>query len=286
MFLQQICTQMTENEGACNEVDTSFSFRLHIVRHAETVANRAGIVLGQIDSPLTNLGVKQALAAHHEYGTHNYWKVFSSDLERCTKTVRLILFGNTENNDTDDERKVDIIHLDKRLRERAKGAREGQCKTLSYSKALELLKKRNGNEGESSGESVPLLETEEEVLERFNKWLEETICAAYAHYCSMKRCGEYNVLAVSHSGTLRTVFENIIGKQLPCNAEREEESGKSGRLVIPNTSKTIIEFTAVSESISAADEVVVSLGGEGSKLTFCRPQLIEYTKTAHFHRVK
>eukprot|EP00979_Chaetoceros_neogracilis_P011522 scaffold2884_cov267-Chaetoceros_neogracile.AAC.13 len=277
---------MTEDEGAvvCNDMNP-FSFRLHVLRHAETVANKAGIVLGQFDSPLTELGVKQAMAAHNEYGTNNYWKVFSSDLERCRKTSWLILFG-TEIKDSDDAIQSGI-HLDSRLRERSKGAREGQCKHLSYSEALALWEKRKESKGESCKDSVPFLESEEEVLERFQKWLEETICAAYADYCSMKQCvcGEYNVLAISHSGTLRTVFEKMIGNQLPCDAEREDESGKSGRLVIPNTSKTIIEFTAVNESSTTADEVRVVTLGEGSNPKFWRPRLLEYTNTAHFQKI-
>jgi bisphosphoglycerate-dependent phosphoglycerate mutase len=44
--------------------ENNFVFRLHLVRHGETEANRAEIVLGQIDSPLTNLGIQQARAAH------------------------------------------------------------------------------------------------------------------------------------------------------------------------------------------------------------------------------
>lgn len=364
-------------------LNNSIIFRLHLVRHAETVANEAGIVLGQIDSPLTKLGVKQSIAAHQEYGIlgtrlsydvdndGKYWKVFSSDLERCKTTSRLILFGSattsststaendknrngivgaaannintnstnivvSNNNNNNTATVTTIIHLDKRLRERAKGAREGQSKHLSHSEALELFKQNAQKQGKIFRESdLPLIETEMEVLDRFQDWLEETLADAVDHYCnSMRNFNDndntnenvdtspeqnpsniYNVLAISHSGTLRVIFEKLIGEQIPSNAEREEEgmiglgdtSTNSGRLMIPNTSKSIIEFTrmisttcnsssdvhnkSVVEKNTNSDEIetvkILTRGGvEGGDEICWRPRLLDYTNTKHFRKIK
>ena len=378
---------------------------MHLVRHAETEANEVGIVLGQIDSPLTKLGVKQSIAAHHEYGggilgtstgtgtgtgtgtstrVHDddydvdndggkYWKVFSSDLERCKTTSRLILFGSTTSATTSTENDKNrngiavaaaatnnintstctttttIIHLDKRLRERAKGAREGQSKHLTYSEALELFQQNAQKQGKIFRESdIPLLETELEVLDRFQDWLEETLADAlhHYHYCNSRRnCNDndstndntnanvdtspeqkpsniYNVLAISHSGTLRVIFEKLIGDQTPSNAEREEEginvfgnintststSKNSGRLMIPNTSKSIIEFTrmisttcgsrsdvhnklVVEKNTNSDENEMVKIktrgGGveEGDEICW-RPRLLDYMNTKHFRMIK
>ena len=366
-------------------LNNNIIFRLHLVRHAETEANEAGIVLGQIDSPLTKLGVKQSIAAHHEYGyagilgttrllsydvdnDGKYWKVFSSDLERCKTTSRLILFGSatsattstendknrngiavaaaaTNNINTSTCSSTTIIHLDKRLRERAKGAREGQSKHLTYSEALELFQQNAQKQGKIFRESdIPLLETELEVLDRFQDWLEETLADAvhHYHYCNSRRnCNDndstndntnanvdtspeqkpsniYNVLAISHSGTLRVIFEKLIGDQTPSNAEREEEgikvfgntstSKNSGRLMIPNTSKSIIEFTrmisttcgsisdvhnklVVEKNTNSDENEMVKIktrgGGveEGDEICW-RPRLLDYMNTKHFRMIK
>ena len=400
-------------------------FRLHLVRHAETVANEAGIVLGQIDSPLTKLGVKQSIAAHHEYhadaddddddddgagdggdgddgtaGTSTrivrvdtiddngsngsndndndndgkYWKVFSSDLERCKTTSRLILFGNDNKNRNgiannninanssnstniavssnnnknaanNNNNTTTIIHLEKRLRERAKGAREGQSKHLTYSEALEQLKlklfqqqqqQQQQQQGKLIRESdlpLPLLETEMEVLDRFQDWLQETLADAVDHYCNstsnIRNCNDddcnddddvnttntttspeeqdpsnvYNVLAISHSGTLRIIFEKMIGDQIPSNAEREEViigDTNSGRLMIPNTSKSIIEFTriisttgttgttstnSVHNNSDETETVRISTRGGGDEICW-RPRLLDYANTMHFRKIK
>ena len=413
-------------------LNNNIIFRLHLVRHAETEANEVGIVLGQIDSPLTKLGVKQSIAAHHEYGggilgtstgtgtgtgtgtrVHDddydvdndggkYWKVFSSDLERCKTTSRLILFGSTTSATTSTENDKNrngiavaaaatnnintstcststnivissnhnhnhnnnnnntgttttstttttVIHLDKRLRERAKGAREGQSKHLTYSEALELFQQNAQKQGKIFRESdIPLLETELEVLDRFQDWLEETLADAlhHYHYCNSRRnCNDndstndntnanvdtspeqkpsniYNVLAISHSGTLRVIFEKLIGDQTPSNAEREEEginvfgnintstSKNSGRLMIPNTSKSIIEFTrmisttcgsrsdvhnklVVEKNTNSDENEMVKIktrgGGvdveEGDEICW-RPRLLDYMNTKHFRKIK
>ena len=111
---------------------------------------------------------------------------------------------------------------------------------------------------------------------------------------------EYNILAISHSGTIRIVLENLVGDQLPDNVERESGSyimmdnlsstSKHGRLVVPNTSKSVIEFTMVNENehepagtdsdafVSGNFSFKTTLGGKDFIWT---PKLIDCLNVSH-----
>ncbi len=286
--------------------ENSFIFRLHCVRHGETEGNRAGIVLGQIDSPLTRLGIQQAKAAHQSFGKDHkqFWRIFSSDLGRCIRTSNLILgLEENEGSGKEDKKECDRttlpFTLDKRLRERAKGVREGQNKYLTYDEAMEIYQKRKRKrecDGNKDKQHVPLLENDDQVMDRVNIWLEETIRDAYSHYCSHDGCkmNGYDVLVISHSGTLRILIENLVGKQLPRDVDREKE-GKggskvlAGRLIIPNTSKTIIEFKTLgtdeaSASLRNDTNGHAALGAKSGKkfVSSFDARLIEFANVSHF----
>lgn len=309
----------TEEDSEDKEHDSRFTFTLHLVRHAETEANRAGIVLGQSDSPLTDKGISQAKAAHTAYGTHNpngqfYWKIFSSDLGRCVSTARLILGMTSESLDDgagqENEENYVIFFQDKRLRERAKGIREGHSKHLSYEQVMEEI--QHGRKTAVcddnmatifESDSPMLLESELQVMERFQDWLDETIRDAYKHYCECQ-CqsgggggdGSYHVLVISHSGLIRIVLERFLhlGKQIPANASREGECQhtKVSRLVIPNTSKTVIQFTkpkrwnfsADCKSHGLFDHEMNNTDNRdlGHKYASWNATLLDYTNVSHF----
>lgn len=301
--------QIPEHEQAnTNKTKSPFVFRIHLVRHGETEANRAGIVLGQIDSPLTNLGIQQAKAAHQTFGKkHNqFWKIFSSDLGRCVRTSNLIL-GLEDNDNGKNKEGKSFFNLDKRLRERGKGVREGQSIHLTYEEAMQSFQERNRKrcDGNGNGEIVenisllPLLENENQVMDRVNDWIEENIRDAYSHYCNEGGVGiPYDVLAISHSGTLRILIENLVGKQLPHDVERDKvgkegSQGGGGRLMIPNTSKTIIEFTMLGSDDDSADEEsygpirIAALKTEkGHEFVSSHgAKLVDFTNVSHFEYI-
>ena len=217
--------------------------------------------------PLTNIGIQQARAAHQTIGQKKYWRCYVSNQERAFRTAYYILYNKTspshvrqthkENNGNSDEviyynnnneqtNRVDnecSLILEPRLRERAKGVREGRNKNLSYEEALALFEKEQGGR-------MPVLETEQDVWERINDWIMDVwkdACHDYESNCrqndsmSETDAAIYDVLAVSHSGTLRTAIENLVYSQLPPNLEREPGS-QVGRMLVPNTSLTTIEL--------------------------------------------
>lgn len=99
---------------------------LYIVRHGESVANRDVRCAGQRDSPLTNLGEAQAFEAKQLLADVHFDAVYSSDLQRASKTAEIISGAP-----------VPAEHQLANLRERSFGRLEGQSDELWY----ELSKK-------------------------------------------------------------------------------------------------------------------------------------------------
>jgi probable phosphoglycerate mutase len=63
---------------------------LYVVRHGQSEANRDHICAGQMDSPLSELGVRQAKEAKQALSNVHFDTVYSSDLQRASKTVAII----------------------------------------------------------------------------------------------------------------------------------------------------------------------------------------------------
>ena len=242
------------------------TIRLHLVRHGETYANREGIVLGQRESALTAQGIAQALALgerwtstttnknkkQHPTGVPQFWRVYSSDYARTQQTAALILRGGATYDEASQFRAAltATIVPDNRLKERAKGVKEGRKKTMPYDEALQLHQHEHG----TSSAKLPLLESELDVWTRIQAWLEEVIEEASAlqtgtssfarHAQKLHPAGVYEILAVSHSATIRTIVNRLVGDQLPSTVIRgsgDHEGSQAGMLTVPNTSRTIID---------------------------------------------
>ena len=65
---------------------------LYLMRHGETLFNTQGRVQGACDSPLTDLGIKQALLAkdYFDEASITFDAVYSSTQERATDTAKLV----------------------------------------------------------------------------------------------------------------------------------------------------------------------------------------------------
>lgn len=94
------------------------STELIIIRHGETVWNVEGRKHGQLDSPLTALGVLQSKALAERLTEESFAALYSSDLGRAAATARYI-----------SERTAHEIVFDQRLRERNFGVFQGLTDT-------------------------------------------------------------------------------------------------------------------------------------------------------------
>ena len=90
------------------------STKLFIIRHGETVWNLEGRKHGQLDSPLTALGIRQAEALAERLSEESFAALYSSDLGRAVETAEYI--GVRSNHE---------IIFDPRLRERNFGIFQG-----------------------------------------------------------------------------------------------------------------------------------------------------------------
>ena len=163
---------------------------LYLVRHGETEWNKTGIVMGQLDSPLTEAGLGQAKTTAQELKGVNFDAIFSSDLHRAHKTAEIIKL----------EREP-VIQTSKALRERTYGSWEGKLGE-DYRKNFQHLfdkVKELSEEEQKKFRFADDIENDEQVIGRFITQLRE-IAVAYPNK---------TVLVVTHGGCIRTFLMHI-----------------------------------------------------------------------------
>lgn len=287
-----------------------FAVRIHFLRHGETEANTNHLVCGQSDSPLTKEGRNQAKAASRFIDKYAFWRRYTSDLKRAHQTAKIILGLDDDdiredNCPSNGRESNNFLIIDERLRERAKGVREGLAKTLSYDEAMKIFKKQiiesGGDENNVEKEvHLPLLETEDEVWIRIKDWIQDVVNDAYEQFVqSGKRY--YDVFALTHSGTIRIIVDRMVKKQIPIEMI-SEETDKDGipminRLKIPNTSITRIDIhpdMRGTNFISSNGEPLdinidiqsIKKDGNIQKRVFWKAELIDFTSTRHLEEYK
>jgi len=218
--------------------------RLYLIRHGETESNYSGHVLGQRESPLTEKGHEQARLAGTSLSGVSFWRSYSSDLHRAERTAKYILSAN--------EKESDVLRIDSRLRERAKGVREGRHKSLSREECLTIWEKKN------NGLNLPFEEDDNMVWKRFVDWLESEVLrsvnepAGSPCETGIEEKSNVNVLVVSHSGTIRIILNKlkkiIVQQEQIVNEEDKTIKSHQTELVskdmmIPNTSISVVDIS-------------------------------------------
>lgn len=234
------------------------SLRLYLVRHGETLANIQKVVVGQFDSPLTKLGQKQAsaLGETNFIKTTAFWRRYASDLPRTQHTAKLIDPNNA-------------FILDDRLREIAKGARQGFPKSYTLEQCLESFRERP--------EEIPKSETSEDAWKRLSSFLKHIFKDAIEE-ASDSVSETKNLLVVCHSGSLRLLLHKLVPHAHPLleiSADTNGALDDTKRFQIPNTSLTVLELT-IPSSIHIDD-----LDQDGL-LEFISPKLIELSWVGHY----
>ncbi|MGM5488848.1 MAG: histidine phosphatase family protein [Nanobdellota archaeon] len=153
--------------------------RLYLVRHGQTHSNLMGILQGQLDTELTELGIQQAKNIAKRLKDHSFTKVFSSDLKRANRTAQEIA------------RHVEIIY-DERLRECHYGDFAGQ-----YGKEVDW----ESLPGAFVEQTPPNGESLQDLVKRVKHFLDELE-------------GEGNVLIVSHGGTIRALLHVLLSRDM------------------------------------------------------------------------
>lgn len=89
---------------------------LVLIRHGKSVANCENRKAGQTNTPLSEEGIKQCKDVYDTYRGYQWDAIFTSDLERCQDTTRIIL---------SERYPPDTWTLVEELRERSGGTLEG-----------------------------------------------------------------------------------------------------------------------------------------------------------------
>lgn len=181
---------------------------LHFIRHGETYFNLYDRVQGWGDSPLTDLGVEDALRSGRGLKELKFDAIYSSDLLRTIATAELIL---QENEKTDKDQKIIAMP---EFREFFFGSYEGGYNDdafmavadhLGYDSKEHLLEHVGSNERMDVFHEIDThqhAESSSIFLERLNKGLNKVVEESNGKH--------RNVLIVAHGGTIHSLFESMI----------------------------------------------------------------------------
>jgi broad specificity phosphatase PhoE len=158
---------------------------LLLVRHGETDWNRDGRWQGQSDTPLNDLGRRQARELAEQLDGVDV--VYSSDLARARETAEILA-----------ERPGLEIRLDPRLRERGFGAWEGLTSAEIESDFTEAHSRWKAGEGSGADDAEPF----EAFGQRVGSFLQEVL---------HRHPGE-TVLVVGHGGSIRVIHALATGR--------------------------------------------------------------------------
>jgi broad specificity phosphatase PhoE len=162
----------------------------YVVRHGQTVANASKVVAGHFDSPLNEVGEKQAKARGEELKHIHFDAVFSSDLVRAKKTAEFVKLNR--------ELAVNTKEI---LRERFFGEYEGKPEEDFYKNNLEIFEKIKtlGEKEKQKLKYYDTYENNEETATRMLTFIRE-VAATYS--------GK-TVLIVSHGSIMRSFLMHL-----------------------------------------------------------------------------
>lgn len=157
----------------------------YIVRHGQAELNRDHIVMGQLDSPLTELGQQQARALETTFKEITFDAVLVSDLQRAIDTARIITNSDGAH-----------FHINKDLRERSFGDLEGKPVT-----ELEILREQSKDLSAEQKWTIKLngMESDQELYERVSACLR-----SFSNHHPHEK-----VLVATHSGPIRTLLMGL-----------------------------------------------------------------------------
>ncbi|MEG2353081.1 MAG: alpha-ribazole phosphatase [Clostridium sp.] len=163
--------------------------KVYIVRHGETALNKRGSYYGDLDLPLTELGIRQGKELSRFLGSLNYKKIFVSEKKRAQDTAKLIC-SNQE-----------YFHVDNRLNERNFGCFEGLTyKEVQYEHPIEYDLWINDwiHYYPKNGESY------------------FTMCNRVFHFMEelLAEKNQEDVLLVTHSGVMRAIYCYVMNKNI------------------------------------------------------------------------
>jgi probable phosphoglycerate mutase len=177
-----------------------------LVRHGETAWNAEGRVQGQLDIPLSDVGLAQARAVAAVLGNESFSAIYSSDLARVRQTAQ-----------PSAERLGLPVSLDPALRERHYGVFQG----MTYSEAKERLPE---DYARFRAKDPDFAFTSGESLARFNER-----ALACMESLVEKHAGE-KLLVFTHGGVLEMIYRHATGRGLSSTRDFEIPNAAINRI--------------------------------------------------------
>ena len=195
---------------------------VYLIRHGETFWNREQRLQGQLDSPLTEEGIRQATVLAIKLADIRFDAVYASDLERARHTAHIII-SRTNN--------ISVTY-DDRIRERHFGSFQGLTWEEIYAKYPDdAARELSGN----AMNKVPGGESKHQLLDRVIAFFNEITTRHPAQ----------KVLVVSHGGVLNVWTKYVLG--LPLETPR--------RFHLDNAAIIIFEYNGVHWYMKTLGEV-------------------------------
>jgi broad specificity phosphatase PhoE len=180
--------------------------RLYCVRHGESVYNAEGRIQGQSDVPLSDLGLRQGVAVAEALRGCGVDAVFSSPLQRASRTAELVR----------DELGIPLF-FDDRLKEVHAGIFQDQIRRdLENSHPQELARWKS----EDLDYAIPGGETRRQLMTRGREALEE-----------IARSNHQHVAVISHGRLLVVTLKHLLGLA-PKDAPVALDNGSITTLVV------------------------------------------------------
>lgn len=221
--------------------------KLYLMRHGETIINKAGRVQGWCDGVLTEEGVKVAESVALGLRDIEFKAAYSSDLGRAIKTAEIVIKANRAS------KKLELKQLEE-LREACFGKYEGERETVMKKDMLEYLNLKSIEEAVkipdfakafadtcAALDDTGIAENFEELMIRIKKGLNKIIEDAV-------KKGGGNVLAVLHGGVLRGLLDSID------NTLKLEE--------IKNSSVSVVEYNEGKFKVVSVNDMSYKINGD------------------------
>ena len=189
----------------CNKIG---KINLYLMRHGETIINRAKRTQGWCDGVLTEEGIEVAVNVGLGLRNIKFDGVYSSDLGRAIKTATIVINENIASND------IELKEVEG-LREVYFGKYEGELESVLFNDILSYLNVKSFEEADKKYHfqkeycnTCALLDETNEA-ENYDSALRRvmnSISDICKNHCSDK---ESNVLLVIHGGILRLIIDYL-----------------------------------------------------------------------------
>ena len=201
-------------------------------------------------TPIDNHHNKDDIHSDNNHKHQYFWRMYSSDLGRTKATTQLLLqeyhHHSSEASDAD-------VRYDPRLREIARGLRQGLPKVHTYDEATAMyMSGQHPLYHINATTTLPILETDDDGWNRmYTQWFMELLQdIAISHNKCNNTVTPYNVLVVTHAALLRVFLQRLLGthtlQQHPEVVYKYDNNDTGipiqNRLHIPNTSCTILRI--------------------------------------------